>query len=207
MGGRTEGPLAGMRSSAVHGPAGVSAASQLRTDARLGCGQGAGDRRPQGRVRQGPADRRSALSPLATLPPRRRTSPAAAALVLALIPGITAPVGFLLGLIALSRIRASGGHGRWPAAAAVLIGGLFTLALIKGHPLSLPLAPRSLTPARPARAAAGSSVPWVAGRGRRGGARYRLQGSSRLSHGPDRGRSRPSLRMVPVQLTVRLAYF
>jgi hypothetical protein len=73
------------------------------------------------------------LSPPAALPPRRWASPmAVAALVLALVPGITAPVGFLLGLIALSRIRASGGRGRWMASAAVLIGGLFTLVLIKG---------------------------------------------------------------------------
>lgn len=72
------------------------------------------------------------LSP-PVLPPRRQASPlAVAALILALIPGITAPLGLLLGLIALSRIRASGGRGRWMAVIAVLIGGLFTLVLIKG---------------------------------------------------------------------------
>lgn len=62
---------------------------------------------------------------------RTEQNPAAVtALVLALIPGPTSPIAFLLGLAARSHIRRKGGRGIGMANAAIVISGLLMVVVM-----------------------------------------------------------------------------
>jgi Domain of unknown function (DUF1707)/Domain of unknown function (DUF4190) len=69
-------------------------------------------------------------SPPALPAERQPNRLAVAALVLALIPGLTSPIGLILGLAARNQIRSRGGRGAGMANAAIVIGAIFTVILV-----------------------------------------------------------------------------